>query len=321
MKLFRSLVLLVCVAAATGAAAQTYPNKPIRMVVGYSAGGSVDVVGRLLGQELSKALGEPVVIDNRAGASGNIGTDVVAKSAPDGYTLLMGSAAALAANPSLYKRLPFDPVKDLAPISLIAIQPNVLLVHPSVPVATVAELIAYAKAHPGTLSYGTSGSGTSQHMAGALFQQMTGIDILHVPYRGGAPASADLIAGQVQIVFQTSPEAMPLIAAKQVRAIAVTTKKRLPALPDLPTIDEAGVPGYQSNGWLAVLAPAATPAAIIARLNEELVKITREPAVRARLFDLGLDVIGSSPDELARFMKDEAASFHEVVTMTHISID
>jgi tripartite-type tricarboxylate transporter receptor subunit TctC len=321
MTLFRSLALLVCLGAASGAEAQTYPNKPIRMVVGYSAGGSVDVVGRLLGQELTKALGQPIVIDNKAGASGNIGTDFVAKSAPDGYTLLMGSAAALAANPSLYKQLPFDPIRDLAPISLIAIQPNVLLVHPSVPVATVAELIAYAKAHPGTLNYATSGTGSSQHMAGALFQQMTKIDILHVPYRGGAPASADLIAGQVQIIFQTAPEAMPLIGAKQARAIAVTTKKRVPALPDLPTIAEAGVPGYQSTGWLAVAAPAATPAAIIERLNAELVKITRAPEVRARLFDLGLDVIGSSPDELARFMKDEAASFHEVVTTTHITID
>jgi tripartite-type tricarboxylate transporter receptor subunit TctC len=321
MTLLRSLALLVCLGAATGAAAQTYPNKPIRMVVGYSPGGSVDVVGRLLGQELSKALGQPVVIDNKAGASGNIGTDFVAKAAPDGYTLLMGSAAALAANPSLYKQLPFDPVRDLAPISLIAIQPNVLLVHPSIPVATVAELIAYAKAHPGTLNYGTSGTGSSQHIAGALFQQMTGIDILHVPYRGGAPASADLIAGQVQIIFQTAPEAMPLIGAKQAKALAVTSKQRVPALRDLPTIAEAGVPGYQSSGWLAVAAPAATPAAIIERLSAELVKITREPEVQTRLFDLGLDVIGSSPDELGRFMKDEAASFREVVTTTHITID
>jgi tripartite-type tricarboxylate transporter receptor subunit TctC len=188
-------------------------------------------------------------------------------------------------------------------------------------VATVAELIAYAKAHPGKLTYGTSGTGSSQHLSAALFQEMAKIDMLHVPYRGGAPASADLIAGQLQIIFQTAPEAMPLIAAKQARAIAVTSTQRVPALPDLPTIAEAGVPGYQSTGWLAVVATSGTPAAIIERLNVELVKITREPEVRARLNDLGLDVIGSSPDELSRFMKDEAASFREVVTTTHITID
>lgn len=321
MRLLRSLTILLGVLTASAAAAQSYPDRPVKLVVGYPAGGSVDVVGRVLGQELAKLLGQPVVIENKAGASGNIGTDSVAKATPDGYTLLMGSAAAMAANVALYKQMPFDPLRDLAPISLIAIQPNMLIVHPSLAAKSVAELIAHAKANPGKLSYGSSGAGGSQHMAAALFVQMAKVDILHVPYRGGAPASADLIAGQIQMIFQTSPEAMPLIRSNQARPIAVTTAKRLQALPDLPTIAEAGVPGYQASGWLAVAAPAGTPAPIVERLNVELVKITKLPEVRARLLDLGLDVIGGSPAELAAFMKEEVANFRDVVTRTGITIE
>lgn len=321
MRLLRPLLILFGVLVTSIAAAQTYPARPVRLVVGYPAGGSVDAVGRLLGQELTKALGQAVVIENKAGASGNIGADSVVKSPPDGYTLLMGSAAAMAANVSLYKQLPFDPLRDLAPISLIAIQPNVLILHPSVPANSVAELLAYAKANPGKLNYGTSGAGSSQHMAGALFVQMTKVDILHVPYRGGAPASADLIAGQIQMIFQTSPEAMPLIRANQAKPIAVTTAKRLASLPDIPTVAEAGVPGYKSTGWLAVAAPAGTPAPIVERLNAELIKIIRMPGVRSRMVDLGLEVVGSSSAELASFMKNEVAAFREVVTRTGIIIE
>ncbi|HEV7372156.1 tripartite tricarboxylate transporter substrate binding protein [Arenibaculum sp.] len=318
-------VLLALLAASGGGAqahaAEDYPSRSVRMVVGFPAGGSVDIVARLVGQELSQALGEAFVVDNRSGASGGIGTDHVAKSAPDGYTLLMGSAVSLAANPSLYSSLPYDPARDFAPVSLVALQPNMLVVHPSLPVRSVAELIAHAKAHPGTLNYGSSGMGSTQHLSGEMFCRQTGVRMVHVPYRGGAPALSDLIAGRIQLMFETIPTALQAVRAGQLRPLAVTTLRRSASIPDLPTIAESGLPEFQSRGWIGLVAPAETPAAIVDLLNRRTVEILRKPEVTARLVDLGLEVVASSPAEFRDFIQAEIASIRAVVTAVGVTLD
>jgi tripartite-type tricarboxylate transporter receptor subunit TctC len=321
---FLRLLLLASIAlfgAGPGARADDYPDKPVKMVVPFPAGGSIDIVARLVGQELAKTLGQSVVVDNRSGAGGSIGTDAVAKAAPDGYTLLMGSASSLAANRALYSKLPYDPEKDFSAISLVALQPNVLLVHPSVPAKTVAELIAYAKANPGELNYASAGAGTSQHLAAELFRSKTGVDIVHVPYRGGAPALIDLMAGQVQLMFETIPTAIQPVQSGQLRALAVTTVKRSSMLPDLPTIEEAGVAGYVARGWVGLVAPAGTPAPIIEKLGRATQVIVRKPEITRRLTELGLEVAASSPAEFGDFIRTEVAAFKEVVAAAKISLD
>jgi len=253
------------------------------------------------------------VVDNRPGAGGNIGTDMVAKSAPDGYTLLMGSAGPLAINASLFGKMPFDPIKDLAPVALAASTPNVLVVHPALRAATLKELIALAKARPGEINFASSGHGTPAHLAGELFNLMAGVEMVHVPYKGAAPALADLLGGQVQIMFSTMPPALPHVRDGKLRALAVTSAKRSPAAPELPTVDETALPGFEANTWHGVVVPAGTPGAIVARLNREIVAILHLPDVVERFSSQGAEALGSTPEEFAAYIKSETLKWAKVV--------
>jgi len=295
------------------AAADAYPSKPIRFVVAFPPGGGTDIIARSIAQKLAERLAQQVVVDNRPGAGGNIGTDIVAKSAPDGYTMLMGSAGPLAINASLFASMPFDPVRDLAPVTLAASTPNVLVVHPSLRATTVKELIALAKAKPGEINFASSGHGTPAHLAGELFDSMAGVKMIHVPYKGAAPALADLLGGQVQIMFSTMPPALPHVKDGKLRALAVTSLKRSPAMPELPTVDEAALPGFEANTWHGVLVPAGTPVPIIARLNREIVAILHLPDVVERLSGQGAEAQGSTPEEFAAYIKSETLKWAKVV--------
>ena len=321
----RVLPLLILLAPAVQAqtsstgSGQAYPAKPVRIVAAYAPGGSVDIVARLVAQRLTEALGQQFIVENRAGASGNIGTDFVAKSAPDGYTLLMASSPALAANIHLFKTLPFDPVKDFAPIILIGNQPNVLIVHPSVPVSTVKEFIALAKSRPGKLTYATSGVGSSQHIAAELFMMMTGTSMVHVPYKGGAPALIDVVGGQVDLMFETAPSAMQYVKNGRVRSLGVTTLKRNGMLQDVPTLSEAGLSGYEFRGWIGLVGPAAVPRDIIARLNSEVQKMIDSPDVGGKLVAMGLDVAGGKPEQFAAFLREDSARYAKIVKAAKIA--
>jgi tripartite-type tricarboxylate transporter receptor subunit TctC len=295
------------------AAADAYPSKPIRFVVAFPPGGGTDIIARSIAQKLAERLAQQVVVDNRPGAGGNIGTDIVAKSAPDGYTLLMGSAGPLAINASLFASMPFDPVRDLAPVTLAASTPNVLVVHPSVRATTVKELIALAKERPGEINFASSGHGTPAHLAGELFDSMAGVKMIHVPYKGAAPALADLLGGQVQIMFSTMPPALPHVKDGKLRALAVTSAKRSPAMPELPTVDEAALHGFEANTWHGVLVPAGTPPPIIARLNREIVAILHLPDVVERLSGQGAEPVGGTPEEFAAYIKSETLKWAKVV--------
>lgn len=301
------------------AAAQAYPSKPVRIVVPYPAGGSIDLTARAVGQRLTESLGRPFVVDNRSGASGNIGTDYVAKAAADGYTLLMGSAAALAANPAIYPKLPFAPLRDFAPINLIVVQPNILIVHPTVPARTVKELIAIAQARPGTLNYGTSGVGSSQHMSAELFSLLTKAKLSHVPYKGGAPALTDLVGGQIDLMFETIPTAVAHVQSGRVRALAVTTSQRSDVFPDLPALREVGLPGYEYRGWIGLLAPAGTPADIVNRLHGEVSK-AMESGLSARFRELALLIANRGPQEFVQFMKEETAINQRIAQAANIRV-
>ena len=308
---FSAIALSFSMTAAANAAA--YPDKPIRMLVGFAAGGGTDTTARAIGQPLSEALGQQVIVDNRPGAAGNIAADITAHSVPDGYTILMGTIAALAINPSLYQKLPFDPIKDFEPISLAVSSMNVLVVHPSVAAKNVKELIALAKAQSGKLTYGSSGVGGAGHLAGVLFDQLAGTKMIHVPYKGGAPAIIALVSGEVNMVFATAETAVPQVKAGKIRALGVTTAKRSALVPDLPTIAEAGLPGYEANNWYGLLAPAKTPAAIVERLNREVVKVLNMPNVKEQLFRSGLDASPSTQKEFAAYIKSEMAKWAKVV--------
>ena len=308
---FSAIALSFSMTAAANAAA--YPDKPIRMLVGFAAGGGTDTTARAIGQPLSEALGQQVIVDNRPGAAGNIAADITAHSVPDGYTILMGTIAALAINPSLYQKLPFDPIKDFEPISLAVSSMNVLVVHPSVAAKNVKELIALAKAQAGKLTYGSSGVGGAGHLAGVLFDQLAGTKMIHVPYKGGAPAIIALVSGEVNMVFATAETAVPQVKAGKIRALGVTTAKRSALLPDLPTIAEGGLPGYEANNWYGLLAPAKTPAAIVERLNREVVKVLNMRNVKEQLFRSGLDASPSTPKEFGAYIKSEMAKWSKVV--------
>ncbi|MBC7778582.1 MAG: tripartite tricarboxylate transporter substrate binding protein [Proteobacteria bacterium] len=299
---------------APGASAQSpgYPARPVRIIVAFPPGGSIDTVARLTGQRFTDATGQPFVVDNRAGAAGIIGTEAVVRAAPDGHTLLMGSASAISSAPAVYAKLPYDPVRDLAPVVLIANQPNVLIIHPSVPARSVKEFIALARANPGKLNYGSSGIGASQHMSAELFSMMTGAKVVHVPYKGGAPAMADLIGGQIDFMFDTAPSSVPMVKAGRVRALAVTSRERSKVFPELPTMDEAGLKGYELRGWIGLLAPPATPREIVLRLNSDVQKMLAAD-LRPRLLELGLDVAGGSPESFAAFIKSDIARYEAIV--------
>jgi len=307
--------VLVAAAAATSAsvAAQpAWPSKPVRMIVAFVPGGGTDIVARLLAPRLGEALGQTMVIDNRGGAGGNIGTEAAARAAPDGYTLLMGNVAPNAINVSLAP-VPFDPVRDFAPISQVAITPNVLVVHPALPVKTVRELLALARAKPGALAFPSAGNGTSSHLAGELLKNLAKIDMLHVPYKGGGAALADLLGGQVQLMFATTPAAMPQVKSGRLRAIAVTTRARSQALPELPTMIEAGVPNYDAATWYGLLAPAATPRAVIERMHAETVKVIGTPDMREKLIAQGFEPVGSSPAEFAAYIQAQIETWAKVI--------
>ena len=295
------------------AAADAYPARPIRFVVAFPPGGGTDIIARSIAQKLAERIAQQVVVDNRPGAGGNIGTDIVAKAAPDGYTMLMGSAGPLAINASLFAKMPFDPVRDLAPVTLAASTPNVLVLHPSLKAATVKELIALARARPGEINFASSGHGTPAHLAGELFNSMAGVKMVHVPYKGAAPALADLLGGQVQLMFSTMPPALPHVKDGKLRALAVTSAKRSPAAPELPTVDEIALPGFEANTWHGVVVPAGTPETIVARLNREIVAILHLPEVVERLSGQGAEPVGSTPQEFAAYIKSEALKWAKVV--------
>jgi tripartite-type tricarboxylate transporter receptor subunit TctC len=297
--------------AATTAFAQQYPSKPVRFVVPYAAGGATDLIARVIGERLSAHLGQPFVIDNRPGAATLLGAQLVAKAEPDGYTLLMATSTTLAINASLYKNLPYDPVKDFAPISLAIQHPFVLLVDPKLPAHNVKELVALAKSKPGQLAYASGGSGSFPHLAMALFQSMTGIDVIHVPYKGSAPALTDLMGGQVAMIFDNT--ALTYVKSGRIRALAVTTKDRLSVMPDVPTLQEAGVPGYELAAWQGVIAPAGTPRPVIDKLNANIVQLLREPETIARLTGDGGQIITSTPDQFAAYIKSEIGRFAKIV--------
>jgi tripartite-type tricarboxylate transporter receptor subunit TctC len=312
--LFRTgVAFLAAVFTVQIAQAQSWPNKPIRLVVPFSAGGNTDIVARLFAQELSKTLGQPVVVENKPGASGNIGADAVAKSAPDGYTLVMGTVGTHAINASLYKKMPYDAIKDFAPVTLLASVPNVLVVPVSLPVKSVKELVAYGKANPGKLSFASSGVGTSIHLSGEMFRTTTGIDMTHIAYKGSAPAVTDLIAAQVQLMFDNLPTSLQYVKADKLRALAVTTAKRIEALPDVPTMIESGFPGFETGSWFGVFAPAATPKDIIARLNTELLKIAQTPEMQQKLLQSGAEPVGKGSEEFTAYVRSETTKWAKVV--------
>lgn len=316
-----AMVATTLVASVSGAYAADYPNKPIRIVVPFAAGGTTDFLARAIAQDLGTSMGTTVVVDNRPGAGGNIGSDLVAKSVPDGYTLLLGTVGTHAINASLYKKMPYDTVKDFAPISLVASVPNILAVHPSVPAKSVKELIALAKAKPGVLAFASSGNGSSIHLSGELFKSMTDVDMVHVPYKGSGPALTDLVGGQVQLMFDNMPSSFPHVKAGRLRALAVTSPKRSPAAPDVPTIAEAGVPGYESVAWFGILAPAGTPPEIVKKLNTEIAKTLKSPEVMTRLASQGAEPVSNTPEQFAAYIKSEMTKWAKVVKTSGAQVD
>ncbi|HTI47675.1 MAG TPA: tripartite tricarboxylate transporter substrate binding protein [Casimicrobiaceae bacterium] len=310
-------VLGVLLALVMSPAQAAYPDHPIKVVNGFAAGGGSDILLRTIIPAISENLGQQIIVEYRTGAGGNLAMEAVAKAAPDGYTLLMGTPG-LATNPSLYANLPFDPQKAFAPISLVGTVPNVLVVNPELPAKSVSELVALAKRTPGKLNYASPGVGTSLHLAGELFKLDTGTDIVHVAYKGGSQAQTDVMGGQVQMMFNVLPSALPQIQAGKLRALAVTSTTRAASLPDVPTMVEAGVPGYSAITWNGLLAPAGTPPEVIARLNDAIVKAMRSPDMKALLTKIGQDPAWSTPEEFASFLRDETAKWTKVIKATGI---
>ncbi len=311
-------VLLAVSGAASG---QSYPVKPIRLICPFPPAGAVDIASRATAHELQKLLGQPVTVENRPGAGGNLGGEQAAKAAPDGYTIFMNTSGIHAINPLLYSKMGFDPAKDLAPVVPLVALNNVLVANPSFKVGSVKELVALAKAQPGKITYASSGSGTSIHMSGELFKYMTGVDILHIPYKGSAPAVTDLIGGQVNIMFDNIPSSLPHIKSGKLHALATTGSKRDPALPDLPTIAEAGVPGYEAGVWFGLSVPAGTPKEIIARLNAEGVKATKSPEFVKRMSDLGYLIIPGTADHMADMLRAEVVRWTPVVKASGAKVE
>jgi tripartite-type tricarboxylate transporter receptor subunit TctC len=318
-------VLVACVAAALAttspALAQTFPTKPARLVVPFPPGGPLDATGRLIAQHLTERWGQSVVVENKPGAGGNIGADFVAKSPPDGYTVVMGALSTHAVNPSLYAKMPYDAQKDFAPITLIAITPNVLVVNPDLPVHSVKELIAYAKARPGKLSFGSGSIGSAGHLAGELFKVDAGIDMVHVPYKGAAPATQALLAGDTQLMFDNLANAMAQVKAGKLRALAVTTAERSKLAPELPTMAEAGLPGFDISTWYGLFAPASTPPDIVNQWNADVTAMLRTPAMRERLLAQGAEPAPDTPAEFARFVAAEAAKYARIVKASGAKVD
>jgi tripartite-type tricarboxylate transporter receptor subunit TctC len=316
-----ALVALVALAGAVPVLAQGYPTKAIKFVVPYPPGGASDVTARILGQKLSEAYGQPVVIENRPGANGNIALEAVARSTPDGYTIVMGNVGPNAINAGLYKSLPFDPVASFAPITLTSTVPIVLLVNASLPVKDAKELIAYIKANPGKTQFASGGNGSATHLTAEMFKSMAGLDLLHVPYKGDAPAMTALMGGDVTMTFATIVAATPQIKGGRVKAIGIASKNRAASFPDVPTISESGVPGFESTSWGGVLAPAGTPPAVISSLHDEIAKILRMPDVKEKFAGLGADIVGNSPAEFGDYLKAEIAKWSGVIKTSGASVD
>lgn len=309
----RCLCFITLATLAGAALAQGFPTKAIRMIVPFPPGGPNDILGRVVAQKLTDQIGQQVVVDNRGGAGGIIGAELAARAAPDGYTLLLGGTASLSINPSLHRKLPYDPIKDFAPVSLVGTAPSILITHPSVPVKTVKQLIDLAKAKPGHLNFASAGIGTPPHLAGELFKSMAGVDMVHVPYKGGGPALTDLLAGQVGIYFSGISSALPFVREGRLRGIAVTSARRTAVMPEMPTIAESGLPGYEVGNWYAIVAPAATPKAIVIRLNHEIVKTLAVPDVKKRFIELAADTLGSTPEELTAYNRSEISKWAKVI--------
>ena len=324
-RLFQSLAsawgLGIVLLASPVAFSQTFPSKPIRLICPFPAGGAVDIASRAIAMELTKSLGQPVTVDNKPGAGGNIGGSEAARSAPDGYTLFMSTSGIQAINPALYAKMPFDPNKDLQPISALVSLNNVLVLHPSVKANSVQEVVAMAKAQPGAVNYASSGSGTSIHMSGEMFRSLTGVTMVHIPYKGSAPALNDLLGGQVMMMFDNIPSAIPHIKSGKLRALATTGAKRDPLLPDLPTLAEAGVTGYESGVWLGLAVAAGTPRDVVMRLNAETIKATKSPDFIKRMTELGYIIIGSSPETMAEMNKAEVLRWGPIVKASGAKAD
>jgi tripartite-type tricarboxylate transporter receptor subunit TctC len=301
--------------------AQSYPNKPLRLICPFPPGGAVDIASRATSIELTKILGQPVAVENKPGAGGNLGGADAARSAPDGYTVFMTTSGIQAINPALYAKMPFDPNKDLVPVAPLVSLNNVLVLHPSVPAKSVKEVIDLAKKQPGKWTYASSGNGTTIHMSGAMFTQLTGTDILHIPYKGSAPAVTDLLAGQTNMMFDNIPSALPHIKSGKLRALATTGAKRDPALPDLPTVAEAGVKGYESGVWFGLSVPAGTPRDIIMRLNTAAVQATKSPEFIKRMTDLGYNIIPGTPEQMESMLKAEIVRWTPIVKASGAKID
>ncbi|HSF57914.1 MAG TPA: tripartite tricarboxylate transporter substrate binding protein [Candidatus Binatia bacterium] len=306
--------------AAGGALAQNYPTKPITMIVPFPPGGTTDILARTVGQKLTEAWGQQTVVDNRPGAGATLGAGLAAKASPDGYTVLMGAVHHTIA-PGVYKKLPYDFQKDFAPITIVAEVPNVLVVNPSLPAKTVKELIAHAKANPGKLTYGSNGLGTAHHVIGENFKLQAGVDIVHVPYKGSGPAVTDLLGGQISMMFDTVTSALPHIKAGKLRPLAVTTAKRSTALPDVPTLAEAALPGFDIGSWFGVLAPVKTPKEITAKLNAEIVKILNMPDVKNRLLEIGAEPVGNTPEQMAARIKEETVKFAQIAKQANVTLE
>lgn len=306
--------VLTCVALVCcgGVLAQAYPVKPVRVISGFPPGSGADITARLVGQKLGEALGQQFLIDNRPGAGSNIAAELAAKAAPDGYTIFIGTVAN-AINATLYAKLPFEFARDFAPVTLATSAPNVLVVHPSLPVKTVQELIAFARARPGQINYGSAGTGTAPHLSAELFKSMAGITLVHIPYKGSPPAVTDLMGGQVTMMFSPASSVLPHVKSGRLRALAVTTAARLPTLPDLPTVAESGLPGYETVTWFGFVVPAATPRDIVVRLNAEIGRVLAQPEVRQQFAGQGIDVIGGTPEEFAAYIRAEIVKWARVI--------
>lgn len=307
--------------AASAQSASNYPDKPIRFMVGFPPGGSTDIIARLIAPELSSRLGQPVVLDNRSGAGGVIGLDAIAKSAPDGYTLGLGVSGALTANPTLMPNMPFDPVKDLVPVTRVIFNPMGLVVNSTFPAKTLQEFVALAKSKPGRLSYGTAGPGTAMHLAGELLKQKTGIFMTHIPYRGSSPAASDLLGGQVDAIMVDLATVKPYVDAGRLKVLAVTGASRSEVAPDVPTMAESGVPGYEFTAWIALLMPAATPPAIVSRVNREMKAILNEPRIRQRMLELKLEPSPAEPAEVADAIRREIKSARDLIKSANVTIN
>lgn len=321
MKILACLAVAAMTLAATAAGAQQYPARPVRMIIGFPPGGGTDIVGRIIAQKLSDALGQQVIADNRGGASGQLAAELVARAAPDGYTIMMAHITAISILPSLVARLPYDAQKDFVPITLAAIGPNLLVVHPSVPVKTVKDLIALAKARPGQLQYASPGTGTVQHLAAELFKLQANVDMLHVPYKGSGQSIVDLIAGHVHLNFDSVPPVINHVRQGKLRAIAVTSEKRFSLLPEIPTVNESGIQGFDLSTWWGLVAPAAVSKDIVARLHGETAKLLRQPDVKEKIAFVGAEPVGNTPEEFAAFIRVEAEKYARIVKAANIKTE